>query len=441
VKKNITEKNTNCHPRSPKEEFTGKNLTRFGGAGLVRRFFSDMRLDETIRAIGTARRREEDFSAGEVCLSMLYGLMMGIFRPSHMAELREDQVFRKLVGMTKFPSQSTISRRLSKVTVHKAQHVAAADFGLLSRMRNGFQGLETITLDLDSHVIPVFGNQQRAKRGYNPKKRGRSSYHPLLCFIGETRDYLGGFLRPGDRPSADHAKDFLMQMLRKLPEEAVRKLRADSGFFSVDFLRSLLRRHVEFHVVVPQQVWVQKMILSHGNWRTFGKGLAVGELSLPIPTLEGVRLVVIREAIPQGDKPRKQLKLLSVQDELFNYQVIATNSDAPGEEVWRFYNQRACCENFIKESIYGFGLDKSVSRNWAGAKLYFELVMLSYNLMNWFKEKVLGRKKKKEMAGTIRWKLFWIPAKLVTTSRRQRLKLAAWWPYREQFQEALATVT
>ena len=121
--------------------------------------------------------------------------------------------------------------------------------------------------------------------------------------------------------------------------------------------------------------------------------------------------------------------------------MIATNSDAPGEEVWRTYNKRACCENFIKEGIYGFCLDKSVTRHWAGARFYFELVMLVYNLMNWFKEKVVGREAKKEMAGTIRWKLFWIPAKLVRSERIERLKLANWCPYQEEFQRALAALS
>ena len=76
-----------------------------------------------------------------------------------------------------------------------------------------------------------------------------------------------------------------------------------------------------------------------------------------------MRLVVVREVVRKGEKPRKKLKLFSLQEEIYNYQVIATNSDALGEDVWRFYNQRACCENFIKEGIYGFGLDKSVSGN------------------------------------------------------------------------------
>ena len=69
--------------------------------------------------------------------------------------------------------------------------------------------------------------------------------------------------------------------------------------------------------------------------------------------------MVIRELVRKGEKPRKELKLLSVQEDLYNYQVIAANSKAPGEKVWRVYNKRACClpvrgtqtgENFIKES-------------------------------------------------------------------------------------------
>jgi hypothetical protein len=97
-----------------------------------------------------------------------------------MMELKADKVFQKLAGLTRFPSQSTISRFLSRITVHKAQHVAEINFRLLRRIRKGFRELKAITLDLDSHVIPVFGRQHRARRGYNPKKRGRSSYHPLM---------------------------------------------------------------------------------------------------------------------------------------------------------------------------------------------------------------------------------------------------------------------
>ncbi len=42
--------------------------------------------------------------------------------------------------------------------------------------------------DLDSTVLTVYGRQERAEVGYNPEKRGRPSYLPLLCFEGNMQD-------------------------------------------------------------------------------------------------------------------------------------------------------------------------------------------------------------------------------------------------------------
>jgi hypothetical protein len=50
VKKNIPQKNIKCKQSKKiiKEEFSGKNLTRFGGSGLIRRFFKRHRIKEQI---------------------------------------------------------------------------------------------------------------------------------------------------------------------------------------------------------------------------------------------------------------------------------------------------------------------------------------------------------------------------------------------------------
>ena len=101
----------------------------------------------------------------------------------------------------------------------------------------------------------------------------------------------------------------------------------------------------------------------------------------------------------------------------------------------------ACCENFIKEGIYGFGLDEVISHAYAGNYAYFELLMWSYNLMNFFKEEVLNQKKVKEMIQTIRDRIFHIPGKLVYLGRRWVLKLERSWHARVEYEEALARVT
>jgi hypothetical protein len=358
-----------------------------------------------------------------------------------MGVLVTDSVFLKIAGFLYFPVQSTLSRFLSGLKVAVAQQIGLLNFSLLMQFRKGFQTLRELTLDLDSHVTSVFGRQQRAAVGYNPKKKGRKSYHTLLCFIGETRDYLAGLFRSGNHHTSYQAVPFLKKILGKLPGHLKKiRLRADSGFFSLEFLKFLVKEEVEFYVVVPLQPWVQKKIQMLRNWQEIGRGIDVGEI--PYVLTEGItlRMVVIRKTVKGDEAPRKQLRLLGGEWATYDYQVIVTNGPLVAEEVWQFYNQRACCENFIKEGIYGLGLDKVISHSYGGNYTYFELLMLGYNLMNFFKEEVLNRKKVKPMMQTVRQMIFLVPGRLIRTGREWILKLEQSWYYREEFEKALSRV-
>jgi hypothetical protein len=54
---------------------------------------------------------------------------------------------------------------------------------------------------LDTTVHTLFGQQMDGRKSYNPKNRGKKSYPPLLTFLAETKEYVAGALRSGDRPS------------------------------------------------------------------------------------------------------------------------------------------------------------------------------------------------------------------------------------------------
>jgi len=178
-----------------------------------------------------------------------------------------------------------------------------------------------------------------------------------------------------------------------------------------------------------------------GLWQSIGRGIAVGECSYIVNRVTTLRMVVVRQKVRANARPRKQLRLLNTEEVKYDYQVIVTNSGKAPEQVWRFYNQRACCENFIKEGIYSLGLDKVVSHSYAGNCTWFELLMLGYNLMNLFKEQVLNQSKTKSMVATIRDRFFMIPGKLVHSARQWVLKLEATWPYRDEYEEAIARLS
>ena len=366
-----------------------------------------------------------------------------------MRILGADKVFQKIVGLCGFPVQSTISRFLKSVRVSVSRQISSLNFDLIMKLRKQYKGLREITLDLDSHVIPVYGDQQRAGLGYNPKKRGRKSYHPLLCFVGETRDYIGGMLRSGKHHSSYQAGDFVKGLVKKLPSHIKKiRLRADSAFFNTELIKYLVKEGIEFAIVLPIQPWVQRKIRHMSEWKSIGWGLGVGECSYIVDRSTTLRMVAGRQKARVNANPRKQLKLLNTEEVKYDYQVIVTNSRKAPEEVWRFYNQRACCENFIKEGIYSLGLDKVVSHSYAGnctclpaGQAGFELLMLGYNLMNLFKEEALGQKRTKAMVSTIRDRLLLIPGKLVHSARCWIDKLEATWAYRDEYEEALARLT
>jgi hypothetical protein len=435
MNKKIAEKKVLCN-RDVREEFTGKNLTRFGGTGLIRRYFKRIGISGYLERVEVEKDR--GYSSGQMFLSILYGILLGLSRPYHMMELAEDKVFQKVANLDGFPTQSTISRFFQGMRMAISGQIYHINYSLLMKRRREFKGFSNgITADLDSHVTPVYGHQQRAKRGYNPKKKGRKSYHPILCFIGETRDYLAGKLRSGDHHTSYNAKDFLCSIIKALPV-AIKRLRADSGFFSIKFIKGLKKRGIEFFIAVPLQQWVQEIILYQGSWESIGRGLWAKEGSVPLGKSDSCRLVIIRKKVGKGENPKKQLSLIKGDDAIYDYQVIATNSSKSCLEVWRFYNKRANCENFIKEAIYSFGLDNVVSHDWAGNNCWFQLVMLGYNIMNWFKEEVVSQEKKKTFAEGIRRRFFLIPGKLIYSARQYTLKLERSWCYRKEYELALA---
>ena len=71
------------------------------------------------------------------------------------------------------------------------------------------EGINEGTLNFDSSVLTRYGDQDGARKGYNPKKKGRSSHHPLLAFL--SNGYIVNFWnRSGDTGSGQGVKDFLV---------------------------------------------------------------------------------------------------------------------------------------------------------------------------------------------------------------------------------------
>jgi hypothetical protein len=57
------------------------------------------------------------------------------------------------------------------------------------------------------------------RKGYNPKNKGKKSYQPILTFLAETREYVSGELRNGDRPSGAQMARHVESVFTALPPQ------------------------------------------------------------------------------------------------------------------------------------------------------------------------------------------------------------------------------
>jgi len=64
----------------------------------------------------------------------------------------------------------------------------------------------------------VHGSQEGTAKGFNPKQKGQKSYHPLLCFIAETKECLHNWYRTGSAYTGNGCSEFIKECISRLPK-------------------------------------------------------------------------------------------------------------------------------------------------------------------------------------------------------------------------------
>ena len=131
--------------------------------------------------------------------------------------LQYNGVFLSLLGLPRFPDQSTLRRFLKRLPPKSYPQLVALHDQLRAKLFVLPRTRTSLIFDLDSVVLTVYGKIQWARVGYNPKKHGRRSYHPLLCFEAHLQEFWHGSLRPGDAAASTGAVPFLKVCLAKAP--------------------------------------------------------------------------------------------------------------------------------------------------------------------------------------------------------------------------------
>lgn len=429
--------NPSCRVPEVRAEFSGKVQTRYGGAGLWRRFLAKTGVVKRLSGVQVQwcgwRFRPVDYLQAMLC-----GLILGLGRQCEVAALRDDPGALLALGLRAVPSQASLSRFLRRCTKRAAKQVLAVNRELLQALR---RGRVSATIDLDSEIVSTRGNPEGADFGYNPKRRGAKSYCAVLGFWGETRDILEAQLRRGSEAtlSGKLTRAAYRAARRALPKSIRRlRLRAASGFYSHEFLTALEKDRVVY-CIAARTTLPMKRDLPGLQYQELDAKWAICEYWHHAAGWQRPRrMIVVRERLEPENPRSEQLTLFHCEG--FAYQVIATNATWQPETVWHFYNNRSRLENIIKESQDDFAGDHILSRGAGGNATWLALSVLACNLTNWFREKVLGQRRHRNTARTLRQRLIEIPATLVTGGRQYYLKMWSGHPSRRLFERTLVAL-
>src|SRR5439155_16109805 len=166
-------------------------------------------------------------------LGIVLGLYIGFPRLNQLRFIARDPILTGILKVTKLPVQSTFWRFVN--ALHR--NVALQMLTVMRIMRERVWEaanvqLEVVTIDTDTTVHTLYGQQMGGRKGYNPKNKGKKSYQPILTFLAETREYVWGELHNGDRPTGQQIARHLESVFGALPPCIVKIFaRADAGFY------------------------------------------------------------------------------------------------------------------------------------------------------------------------------------------------------------------
>ena len=417
--------------------FSGDTLTHFGGIYLLQSFFKQLKLRRQLQRALRFQQRNNQYTVAEEVLALIYPIVLGLERIETSHLLKQNGVFQYLTGLPAYPNPTTLRRFLLRMAPLALPKLRRLHERLLSVMMQKPYPPTKVIFDLDSTVLTLYGRQEMARIGYNPQKRGRPSYHPLLCFNGITKDFWHGELRPGDTHTAAGILDFLKASFAKLPPSVKRlTIRADKGFYdhkTIEYLES----ENAFFAIVAKLTRPIKAKLSTLSYQTYSSGIETAEfLYQPTGWEKEYRFVAIRRPIPED--PLEQLTLFSMGQ--YSYQVIVTNLKLTPLNTWKFYNGRAAVELIIKELKGNYPLGKIPTKHFAANEAHFHILLFAYNLINWFKRLCLPMEFQNMTLRTLRSRLLLIPGELIRPDNRPTLKLPANFLYKDAFELAMKKI-
>jgi hypothetical protein len=429
MQKNST---TMPHVNKVKIAFTKKKMTAYGGFALIAAFFEQIGFAEMIvKAMPITERSPNSMGVYGKVAAYAAMVFAGAERFSHLVYLGNKEVLAKIFGVKRLPdAATTITRMFHKLKDVKAGDVLSRNIWTYLSRFIPWSAIREDWLTFDSSIVPRYGEQEGAKKGYNPTKHGRPSHSPLMAFLNKSKYVVHLWNRSGNVAPWNNILAFFAASYERVHTRIrVLGVIADSGFYLKQFIEKLEEEKLTYIIAVRLIQPLQRKIYSLTDWKEIAQGLSVSEFSfMPLGWAKERRYIVVRQNITRRKKAMgKTLPLFAHEVEIkdYRYSVWITSSKDAAYDIWTMCKPRANDENTIKELKEDYALGGFSMKKFYAVEAAMVLRVLMYNLFLLFRHEFLGKKEKRQRLRTIRYKYLVLPAQMGSDGRDSLLRISA----------------
>ena len=437
-----------------------KNVEHFGSSVVVRADDPSLTgtagmvcVRETVRALGLVdaidgfvgpiKQRARGVTAGELVVSLAECLLGGGDFLADLDRARADEVGAGLRSVAVPPASTTAASLAARfgpderagVQVAWAEAIAWA-VGLLP-VAERQRLVERVTVDADPTDIEVYGAK---KEGVAYNYCGQRSGRAFLVTWAELGVTLAAELFAGNEDPRPVAADLVVSALACLPAGLAKPaVRADAGFFDVNFVRAVLAAGADVAVGVKRNTAVVRAwrAIPADAWRP-AEGMRGAEVAEAVYRPAGwppVRAIVRRvrydaDTISRDPRSRRrrtidrdqlQLVIDGDADHAYAYSMILTTLTSDPVEIEAWFRGRVSIEDRIRDAKLGFGLRHLPSGKPAVNQLWLLAAVTALNLSTL--TQALAATGPRAHAKRFRAELLTIPGRVLRHARQTVLRV------------------
>jgi len=329
----------------------------------------------------------------DVLGTVLLSVLAGHKRYAHITSIRCDSVNPDLLGMDKVMSEDAVRRALIQMDERLGVE------WLQRHIQDSVEALfvQPWILDMDTTVKPLYGHQEGAVVGYNPRKPGRPSHTYHSYMMANTRLILDVEVQAGNHSAASYGVGGLWELLERIPKASWPVfLRGDISWGSESFMSRAEEKGISYltklRLTRNVKRYIEKVFMN-GEWADAGNGWEGLDGSL---TLTGWsrsrRVIVLRRAltgeviIKKETDDQQQLGFIEAGGPVkyYEYAVLVTSLVDEIYTIAQYYRDRADSENNFDELKNQWGWGGFTTKDLKRCRIMAWTVALIYNWWSLF---------------------------------------------------------